>query len=74
MATDDLLDLHDRLAQQQEWLEQCWRATGGDPQVVVQLLRLWAEGSAVEAELKRRLTSLEDHDGGQSPPSVCRRS
>ena len=56
MATDDLLTLHRRLIRQQRWLEERWRESGGDAQVVVQLLRLWVEGSAVTAELKRRLS------------------
>jgi hypothetical protein len=54
METDDLLELHGRLVQQQRWLEQRWRDAGGDAQVVVHLLRLWVEGSAVTQELQRR--------------------
>jgi len=73
LTTDELLDLHDRLAQQQDWLEEFWRATGGDPQVVVQLLRLWADGAAVEGELKRRLTSADGENGTQAGPPIWRR-
>ena len=55
MATDELLDLHRTLAQQQLWLEERWRETGGDAQVVVHMLRLWVEGAEVARELQRRL-------------------
>ena len=44
----------ERLTEQQQWLRQRWRATGGDPQVGVQLLRLWVQGKAVVEELARR--------------------
>ena len=54
METDELLERHARLVQQQRWLEQRWREAGADSQVVVHLLRLWVEGSAVTRELERR--------------------
>ena len=60
MATSDLLELHHRLSRQHRWLEHRWRATEGDAQIVMQLLRLWVEGSAVASELKRRLPAQED--------------
>jgi len=56
MTTDELYDLHGRLVREQQWLEEQWRATDDDTQVVVELLRLWVQGSAVAAELKRRLS------------------
>jgi len=65
MATDDLLTLHRRLIRQQRWLEERWRESGGDAQVVVQLLRLSVEGAAVADELNRRLPPPAD-DSGQT--------
>jgi hypothetical protein len=56
MATDELLDLHRTLAQQQLWLEERWRETGGDAQIVVHTLRLWGEGAAVARELQQRIS------------------
>jgi len=60
MGTDELLELHGRLVQQQRWLEERWREAGGDAQVVVHLLRLWVEGSAVTQELQRRAGLASD--------------
>ena len=60
MATDELLELHGRLVQQQRWLEEKWREGGGDAQVVLHLLRLWVEGSAVAQELQRRSNQAAD--------------
>jgi hypothetical protein len=63
MATSDLFALHRRLTRQQHWLEQQWRAAEADPRVVIHLLRLWVEGSAVAQELKRRLAPSTDDRG-----------
>jgi len=57
METGELLERHGRLVQQQRWLERRWREAGTDSQVVVHLLRLWVEGSAVTRELQRRATT-----------------
>jgi hypothetical protein len=60
LPTDALLELHRRLTQQQRWLEARWRVAGDDAQVVVHLLRLWAEGAAVAEEVERRLSPPDD--------------
>jgi hypothetical protein len=54
MATHVLLDLRRCFVRQQHWLEARWRATSGDPEVVMHLLRLWADGLALTTELSRR--------------------
>jgi hypothetical protein len=59
MATEDLVELHRGLVQQQRWLEEKWRESGADAQVVVHLLRLWVEGSAVTRELQLRRVAPE---------------
>jgi hypothetical protein len=63
IPTEDLLELHRRLTRQQRWLEQRWREAEGDAPVVVHLLRLWAEGSAVAEELERRRSAPTDDRG-----------